>query len=81
MFRCTVVYGTDSEQFEQEGTPIKISEIRHSEDLRDSLGYGDNVNLMIGGITMPDDALVPNGAVVVIETAANKKATRELALA
>lgn len=80
MFKCTVVYGPDSESFEQD-TPIKIGDIRRSEDLRDTLGYGDNVNLMIGGITMPDDALVPNESVVVIETAANKKATRELALA
>ncbi len=80
MFKCTVVYGPDSEQFEQD-TPIKVGDIRSSEDLRDQLGYGDNVNLMIGGITMPDDAMVPMGSVVVIETAANKKATRELALA
>ena len=80
MFKCSVVYGPDSEPFEQD-TPIKVGDIRRSEDLRDQLGYGDNVNLMIGGITMPDDALVPNGSVVVIETAANKKATRELALA
>lgn len=80
MFKCTVVYGPDSESFEQD-TPIKIGDIRRSEDLRDTLGYGDNVNLMIGGITMPDDAIVPQDSVVVIETAANKKATRELALA
>ncbi len=80
MFKCTVVYGPDSETYEQD-TPIKVGDIRRSDDLRDTLGYGDNVNLMIGGITMPDDAIVPNDSVVVIETAANKKATRELALA
>lgn len=80
MFKCTVFYGPDSELFEQD-TPIKIADIRHSEDLRDRLGYGDNVNLMIGGITMPDDAIVPNESTVVIETAANKKATCELVTA
>ena len=80
MFKCTVVYGPDSTQHES-GSPIRISDIRNSDDLRDELGYGDNVNLMIGGIAMPDDALVPNESVVVIETAANKKATVELALA
>lgn len=80
MFKCQVVYGPDSESFEQD-TPIKIGDIRRNEDLRDQLGYGDNVNLMIGGITMPDDAIVPNDAVVVIETAANKKAKRALVLA
>lgn len=73
MFKCTVVYGPDSE-IHQQDTPIKIGDIRRSEELRDLLGYGDNVNLMIGGITMPDDAIVPNESVVVIETAANKKA-------
>lgn len=77
MFKCTVVYGPDSESFEQD-TPIKIGDIRRSEDLRDTLGYGDNVNLMIGGVTMPDDAIVPQDSVVVIETAANKKAESEL---
>lgn len=77
MFKCTVVYGPDSETFEQD-TPIKIGDIRRSEDLRDQLRYGDNVNLMIGGITMPDDAIVPQDSVVVIETAANKKAEGEL---
>jgi hypothetical protein len=80
MFKCTVVYGPDSVQHESE-RPIRIADVRNNEDLRDELGYGDNVNLMIGGITMPDDALVPNESVVVIETAANKKATVELALA
>lgn len=80
MFNCTVVYGPDSAEHSSE-SPIRISDIRESEDLRDELGYGDNVNLMIGGIAMPDDALVPNGSVVVIETAANKKATRELCCA
>ena len=33
MFKCTVVYGPDSEQFEQD-TPIKIGDIRRSDDLR-----------------------------------------------
>jgi hypothetical protein len=77
MFKCTVQYGPDSVEHES-NSPIRIGDIRASQDLRDELGYGDNVNLMIGGITMPDDALVPNGSVVVIETAANKKAELEL---
>lgn len=75
MFNCTVVYGPDQTEHSSD-SPIRISDIRNSEELRDELGYGDNVNLSIGGIAMPDDALVPEGSVVVIETAANKKAKR-----
>lgn len=77
MFNCTVVYGPDSTEHSSDSL-IRIGDIKHNEELRDELGYGDNVNLSIGGIAMPDDALVPNGSVVVIETAANKKAKPEL---
>lgn len=80
MFKCNVVYGVDTESLNSD-SPISIGSIRRNEDLKGSLGFGDNVNLMINGVTMPDEALVPNGATVVIETAANKKANEELALA
>jgi len=73
MFKCQIVYGPDSTEHSSD-SPIRIGDIKSSEELRDELGYGDNVNLLIGGIAMPDDALVPNDSVVVIETAANKKA-------
>jgi hypothetical protein len=72
------MYGPDESEFTSD-TPIKIGDIRRAQELRDELGYGDNVNLMIGGIAMPDDAMVPQNSVVVIETAANRKA--ELACA
>jgi hypothetical protein len=80
MFKCKVQYGPDVVEHTSD-SPIKIGDIRSSEELRDQLSYGDNVNLMIGGITMPNDALVPQGSLVVIETAANKKAEAELVLA
>ena len=73
MFRCTVMYGPDTTEHTSDA-PIKIGDIRRSQELRDELRYGDNVNLMIGGIAMPDDAMVPQNSVVVIETAANRKA-------
>ena len=73
MFRCTVMYGPDQAEHTSD-SPIKIGDLRRNQDLRDELGYGDNVNLMIGGIAMPDDAMVPMNSVVVIETAANRKA-------
>jgi hypothetical protein len=77
MFKCIVMYGPDQQEHTSD-FPIKIGDIRRSPDLRDQLGYGDNVNLMIGGIAMPDDAIVPQNSVVVIETAANRKAKLEL---
>jgi hypothetical protein len=79
MFKCIVQYGVDVEPLES-STPITIGSIRRNQDLKDQLGWGDNVNLMVNGVTMPDEAIVPNGETVTVETAANTKA-RELALA
>jgi hypothetical protein len=81
MFKITVVYGADLE-IKESDTPITIGQIRRDEDLRGSLGYGDNINLLINGVAMPDEAIVPNGSTVTLETAANKKAVEsELVLA
>lgn len=80
MFTCNVNYGVDTEPFQSE-TPIRVSQIKRDMDLRNSLGFGDNVNVMVNGVTLPDDAIVPNGSTVVLETAANKKAMPELVAA
>ena len=79
MFRCKVVYGADVEPFES-NSPIRVGDLRRNENLKHTLGFTDNVNIMVHGVALPDDALVPNDATVVIETAANKKA-RELVAA
>lgn len=73
MFKIKVVYNVDVEVVES-ATPVSIGSIRRNEDLKARLGFGDNVNLMVNGVTLPDEAIVPNDATVVIETAANKKA-------
>lgn len=73
MFKCKVVYNVDTESFESD-RPITIGQIRRNEDLKATLRYGDNVNIMVNGVAQSDEAIVPNDAVVVIETAANKKA-------
>ncbi len=73
MYSIKVRYGVDVEVFTSD-SPITIGQIRRDSDLRCKLGYGDNVNLMISGVTMPDDAIVPNDATVIIETACNSKA-------
>lgn len=79
MFKCKVVYNVDSEEFESD-VPITIGMIRRNEDLKGQLGFGDNVNLMVGGVAMTDEVIVPNDATVVIETAANRKALVEAEL-
>lgn len=54
---------------------ISIGEILENENLAAYFGWGDNVRALIGGVEQPDDAGVPHGATVVIETAANEKAS------
>lgn len=63
-----------------------IYDIKRNDVFRANLGYGDNVNALYGGVTMPDEALAPEfidhegrslsnpyyGAIT-METACNKK--------
>jgi hypothetical protein len=73
MNKCLVKYGVDIEPL-QSDSPITVGSIRRNGSLKDALGYGDNVNILINGVTMSDDHIVPPNATVVIETAANTKA-------
>jgi hypothetical protein len=60
-----------------------IGDIKANENFRASLGYGDNVNALYGGATLPNSALAPEfheqpgmstfAGAIVIETACNKK--------
>ena len=38
------------------------------------LGYGDNVQALIGGVVVSSDVVVPDGATVNLENRANQKA-------
>ena len=71
--KYTVKYGVDSVNRERDCAPT-VCQIRTDENIRAALGFGDNVHLLIGGVAQPDNAIVPDGAVVVVETAANQKA-------
>ena len=73
MFKCTVRYGIDVEPF-QSSSPITVGQIRRDGSLRARLGYGDNINVMVSGVTLPEEAIIANDSEVVIETACNKKA-------
>lgn len=69
----TVKYGVDSVTRTTPGV-VTVGDIIEDDDLRAHLGYGDNVRALINGVEQPDDAGIPHGAVLVIETAANTKA-------
>jgi len=73
MQKVTIRYGVDSinKTFE---IPVTIGGIRRNTEIRAALGYGDNIKLLINGIEMPDDAVVPNDGTVVVETRSNSKA-------
>jgi hypothetical protein len=70
----TIQYGVD---FIEKALPYNavIADIRRNSSIRAALGFGDNVRMLIGGVAMPDDSVIPNGAIVVVETACNTKAS------
>lgn len=71
--QVTVRYGIDqlTRTFE---VPVTIGQLRRDGTIRSALGFGDNTRMLINGVPMSDDVNVPNGATVVVETAANTKA-------
>lgn len=73
MQKVTIKYGIES--LDKSFTiPVTIRQLRTDANIKAVLGYGDNVRLLINGVEMPDDAVVPNGATVIVETRANQKA-------
>jgi len=74
MQKVTIRYGVDSinKTFE---IPVTIGQLRNNQEIRAALGYGDNVKLLINGVEMPDNAVVPNDGTVVVETRCNAKAS------
>ena len=51
-----------------------FAEVIADSNTRVILGYGDNVQAVVGGCVQPSDAVVPDGAVVKLENKANQKA-------
>jgi hypothetical protein len=73
MFKIFIRYGIQTEEMES-NNPITVGAVKQSITLRAKLGYGDNVNALIEGVAMPDEAIVPTGETLVLETACNTKA-------
>ncbi len=52
-----------------------VGQVIADSSVKAGLGFGDNVKALIGGIEQPTSVGVPDNAVLVIETAANRKAS------
>jgi len=73
MKNITVKYGVDSftKQVEDDFT---FGELQNSDTFKAALGFGDNTKALVEGIEQNRDTMIPQGAVVRLETAANSKA-------
>lgn len=73
MKKITVEYGVDSIT-KQVGSNFTIGDLQEDDSLKAALGFGDNTKALINGIEQNRQTVIPDGAVVRIETAANTKA-------
>lgn len=73
MKNITVKYGVDSinKQVEDDFT---FGEIQENDGFKAALGFGDNTKALVDGIEQSRDTMIPPGAIVRLETAANTKA-------
>ena len=73
MKNITVNYGLDSisKQVEDDFT---FGDLQESDTFKAGLGFGDNTKTLVSGIEQNRDTVIPAGATVRIETAANTKA-------
>ena len=73
MKTITVQYGVDSvtKQVDEDTT---IGDIQENDSIKAALGFGDNTKALINGIEQAKDTVIPSGATVRLETAANTKA-------
>lgn len=74
--QVTVRFGVDSvtRTFDH---AVSVGDVRRDTGIKAALGYGDSVRCLMNGIALTDDALLPSGASLTIETAANTKAVRK----
>lgn len=73
MKKITVEYGVDSIT-KQVGGNFTIGDLQEDDSFKAALGYGDNTKALINGIEQDRRTVIPDGAVVRLETAANTKA-------
>jgi hypothetical protein len=73
MIQVTVAYGF-SRTTVALNAGARFADLKANYGLRAELGFGDNIRMLMNGIDMPLESIIPNGAFVTIETAANTKA-------
>jgi hypothetical protein len=73
MKNITVQYGVDSmnKQVEDDFT---FGDLQESDTFKAALGFGDNTKALMDGIEQARGTVIPPGATVRLETAANTKA-------
>lgn len=69
----TVKFGSDTYN-RTYGEGATIATVLTDHDLKAVTGWGDNVRALIGSVEQSRTALLPDGALVVVETKANDKA-------
>jgi hypothetical protein len=73
MKKITVEYGVDSIN-KQVGSGFTIGDLQEDDAIKAALGFGDNTKALINGIEQNRQTVIPDGATVRLETAANTKA-------
>jgi hypothetical protein len=73
MKNITVKYGVDSIT-KQVGSDFTFGDLQESDSFKAALGFGDNTKALVDGIEQSRGTVIPEGATVRLETAANTKA-------
>jgi len=73
MKTITVRYGVD-QITKQVPDDFTFGDLQDSDSFKAALGYGDKTKTLVDGIEQNRDTVIPSGATVRIETAANTKA-------
>ena len=73
MKKITVQYGVDSITKQVE-SGFTFGDLQESDNIKAALGYGDNTKALVDGIEQDRRTMIPDGATVRLETAANTKA-------
>ena len=73
MKKIIVEYGVDSVT-KQVDSGFTIGDVQENDSIKGALGCGDNTKALINGIEQDRRTVIPEGATVRLETAANTKA-------
>ena len=73
MKTITVQYGIDT-MTKQVEADLTFGDLQDSDTFKAALGFGDNTKALVNGIEQSKGTVIPEGATVRLETAANTKA-------